>query len=231
MEDEKEVLELNVDDLFRDPDEQQDPEPTSEEPSTSSTPETKAVSKRINEVRHKTEAETQERIAKELGYENYNALKAARERKVMDEAGLDEETVAPVVEKLIQQRLADDPRMKKLAQYEEREKAEFVKTQLGEINKLTGQKFTSLDQLPADTLAMWEKTGNLKQAYLATQGEELLAKGIRHEEQGTLRHLADTSSNGTGTRTRALTEDEKKIWRSIMPDITEEELSKKTTNI
>lgn len=225
------VLEIDVEDLFKDPEETEETETTKEtKETTESSPETKAVAKRISEVKSKTETEVQERVAKEAGFESYAAMKAAQEKKIMADAGLDEDDVEAVVSKLVEKRLADDPRMKKLTAYEEREKQQFVKTQLSEINKLTGQNFTSLDQLPPETLSLWEKTGNLKQAYLATQGEELIIKGIKQSEKGTLTHLANSGSN-TGIKTRALTEEEKDIWRAIMPDITEEELSKKTTKI
>ena len=86
------------------------PEPETP-PAPTTTPETKAVSKRINEVRAQTERETREAMAKELGYESYAAMKQAKEKKVLTDAGLDEES-AKVVDKLVEQGLADDPRLK-----------------------------------------------------------------------------------------------------------------------
>lgn len=221
-------LNISIDDLFRDPEPEVQPrEETSEEPQPNMT---KAVSERINTVRRKTEAETQDRIAKELGYDSYEAMQKANEQKMLRDAGLDEEEIGAVVEKLVQKRLAEDPRLKKLEEIEANEKANFVTAQLKEINEL-GNNFASIDELPKETLDMWEKIGDLKQAYLATQGEALLKRRYSNQDKGSLRHLASPDQSSVGTKTRKLTESEKAIWRSVMPDITEEELSKKTMTI
>ena len=77
-------LNISIDDLFKDPEPEVQPrEETSEESQPNMT---KAVSERINTVRRKTEVETQDRIAKELGYSNYvviNALKTITTNQIM----------------------------------------------------------------------------------------------------------------------------------------------------
>lgn len=231
---ENETLDFTVDDLFKD-DSTTLPNDTVDTEDTPAVDEdvlmTKAVSERINSVKRKTENETQDKIAKELGYADYTELQRANEKKLLRDAGLDEEEISGVVNKLLEQRLANDPRMKKLEEYEAIEKNHFVNSQIEEINKLTGSKYTSVDQLPKDTLKVWELTGNLKQAYLATQGEALLTKKQAVKENGSLNHLASSANGGSSQKTRALTEDEKAIWRSVIPDITDDELSKKTVNV
>ena len=154
-------------------------------------------------------------------------------QKIIEEAGLNETEINTVVEKLVEKRLASDSRLKKLEELETLEKTKFVTNQLNEINNLiksTGIKYSNVDQLPKDTLEVWEKTGNLKQAFLATQGETLLMKS-QNKATTTLNHLSDTGTPGIGTKKRLLTEDEKAIYRSVLSDITEEELSKKTVDI
>ncbi len=240
IQDNEETLNINIDDLFKDPvaeepevletvENHNTPETKANEP----TEQTKAVSERINEVRRKTESETQEKIARELGYENYADMRKAKEKKLLEDAGLDEDDIKEVVEKLVAQRLADDPRMKKLEEIEAKDKATFVNSQLKEINTLTGTNFTSIEQLPKDTLDLWAKTGNLKQAYLATQGEAIILKNnAAAKNTSSLAHLASAGSNSnTHTKSRLLNEEEKAIWRSVMPDITDDELSKKTVDI
>ena len=91
----------------------------------------------------------------------------------------------------------------------------------------TGVHFKSVDELPGEVLKMWEKTGNLKQAYLAVQGESLITKQTGNKN-GDLSHLANPGAVGTGTNVRPLTQSEKDIWRMVNPDITDEELNKKT---
>ena len=229
--DENTTLELSIEELFKDPDESENDGVNTDEAPESSKVDTKAVSQRINEVRAKTQRETQEQVAKDLGYESYDEMLKAKEKRMLREAGLDEDEVSDVVDKLLEQRLADDPRLKKLKEYEERDKAIFVKKQLSEVNRLSGQTYTSVDQLPPEVLEVWQKTGDLKQAYLATKGEELLNRNNERFSNGSLEHLANGGGSGGGTKVRRLTDEEKNIWRSINPDITEEELNKKTTKI
>lgn len=223
---EDETIDIDVDALFSDDTEDNNPETP---PAPTATPETKAVSKRINEVRAQTERETREAMAKELGYESYAAMKQAREKKVLTDAGLDEES-AKVVDKIVEQRLADDPRLKKLAAIEKQQQEAFVASQLAAINSAAGTDFKSIDQLPPETLALWEKIGDLKQAYYATQGDTIFAKRRAASENGSTAHLANPGHSG-GAKTRGLTEEEKAMWRMVMPDITEEELSKKTMDV
>lgn len=224
---EDETIDIDVDALFSD-DTEEDNNPETP-PAPTATPETKAVSKRINEVRAQTERETREAMAKELGYESYAAMKQAKEKKVLTDAGLDEES-AKVVDKIVEQRLADDPRLKKLAAIEKQQQEAFVASQLAAINSAAGTDFKSIDQLPPETLALWEKIGDLKQAYYATQGDAIFAKRRAASENGSTAHLANPGRSG-GAKTRGLTEEEKAMWRMVMPDITEEELSKKTMDV
>lgn len=232
MDEEDKVLDIAIDDLFKDPEE--DVSTDNSQPTDTSKKEpselTKAMSNRINEVKAKTERETKDNIAKELGFENYADLQKSNERQVLKDAGLDDKDIEPIIQKLVDKRLAEDPRIKRLEELEARDKQVFVKEQLKEINKLvasTGVHFKSVDELPGEVLKMWEKTGNLKQAYLAVQGESLITKQTGNKN-GDLSHLANPGAVGTGTNVRPLTQSEKDIWRMVNPDITDEELNKKT---
>lgn len=232
----KEVKNFSIDDLFKDPEENEleenisQEEPVKEEGKEPSEM-TKGVSKRINEVRAATERETRDSMAKELGYKDYADFQKAQEKQTLKDAGLDDEELEPIIQKLVDKRFAEDPRMKRLEELEERDKANFVKDQLKEINKFAGTTYKDVSELPEEVLSMWGKTGNLKQAYLAIQGEALIGKSLAGKQNGTLAHLANPGAVGTGVRERPLTEAEKDIWRATIPDITEEELSKKTMPI
>ena len=193
---------------------------------------TKAMSERINTVKRKTETETRESVAKELGYASYEEMLKAKEAKTIKDAGYDAEDINELVNSLLEQRLKADPRLKKLEEYEARDKANFVNTQLAEVNKLAGTNYNSLDELPQETLDVWQKTGNLKQAYLATQGESLLKARASKPNNGSTSHLANPGASSLDKHQRALTEEEKDIYRSVLGDmITEDELSKMTTDI
>ena len=150
------------------------------------------------------------------------------------DAGLDtdDKELMAVIDKIVEERLSNDPRIKKVDDYEARQKQKFVDAQLEQINTFAGSNYTSIDQLPKDTLAMWEKTGNLKQAYLATHGEELLTKKSSSHNKGSLTHLADNGSSNSGKKARYLTDEEKDIYRSVLGDyVNEDDLAKKTRSI
>ena len=223
---------FNIDDLFKDSDSDDidtDSTTIEEQENQDKNEMTKAMSNRINEVRHKTEVETQNKIAKDLGYESYDAMIKAQEKKELQDAGYDDADAEATINKIIEKRLANDPRLKRLEEYENRDKEKFVQGQLNEINKLTGSNFTDISQLPEDTLKMWEKTGNLKQAYLATQGESLLLKKKASSENGTTTHLASSDVGNMTEKRRGLTAKEREIYKSVLGDyITDDELAKLT---
>lgn len=231
-----ESLELSIDDLFKDSEESLTQEETSIESDSSDKNSesdegmTERVRNRINDVRRKTEQDTQEKIAKELGYNSYSEMLKAKESNLIKEHGYDEEDIEKLLTPLLEARLAADPRFKKLEEIEQREKQSYIDEQLKAINKLCGNKYKSVEDLPETTRNLWAKGVELEDAYIATAGKELLTKNAANVQKGSLTHLAPTSSNG-GTKKRGLTEYEKQMYRSIMPDITEEELNSKTIDI
>lgn len=242
-EEKDDAMNFNIDDLFKDEldnDNQEDTDTIESDNNTdtnnASSEEitTEAVSKRINEVKRKTERETQDKIARELGYSSYKEMQDANKNKMLRDAGIDTDDaeLMATIDKIIEKKLADDPRIKRVDDYETQQKQKFVNTQLEQINTFAGSNYTSVDQLPKETLELWEKTGNLKQAYLATHGEELLTKKKSQSNKGSLTHLADGVSSNTGKKSRYLTDEEKEIYRSVLGNnITEAELAKKTVPI
>lgn len=229
----EEIMDIELDDLFDDPDvtpaseDDQKPEPKTLEQKKVEM--TQAVTKRINEVKSKTEKETLERVAKELGFENYAAMQKSKEADIIKKQGLNPEDVENVIEPLVLKRLADDPRLKRLEALEARERDEYIQSQLNAINTATGQTLTVKD-LPKETLDLWAKGVGLEQAYYATQGKQLIAKSKGQIENGTLEHLA-TGASTQPLKTRKLTEDEKAMYRQIAPHLTEDDLNKKTVEV
>lgn len=235
-EEKDDTMNFNIDDLFKDELDEENQEDTEDnsDKDTNTENTTEAVSRRINEVKRKTESETQDRIAKELGYASYKDMQDAKKNEKLRDAGLDtdDKELMAVIDKIVEERLSNDPRIKKVDDYEAKQKQKFVDTQLEQINTFAGSNYTSVDQLPKDTLAMWEKTGNLKQAYLATHGEELLTKKSSSHNKGSLTHLADNGSSNSGKKARYLTDEEKDIYRSVLGDyVNEDDLAKKTRSI
>jgi len=214
------ILDLNIDELLND-----DLESSTPLDETKKVELTTAMSKRINEVRAKTEQETRDKIAKDLGFESFEAMEKAKTKKEITEAGFDPEEVEKLITPLLEKRLAADPRMQKLQEYEEKDKKAYINSQLAEIEKLTGLKITEAE-LPKETLELWSKGVDLAPAYIATNS----AKIIGAAGKGSTTHLA--TGNGVGkTKVRGFTDEEKAFYKSINPSVSDEELSKKTIEV
>lgn len=189
----------------------------------------KVFSQRLKAHAAKEVAAERERIAKDLGYESYEDMQKHRESKILEDSGLNPNDVSPVVDKIVEERLKNDPRMKELASYRERQMQEFAKKELEELKQLTNGAITSMDQIPKDVLEDWQKTGSLKKSYISLHGEELILKARTQAPKASTSHLQ--SPGGTppqSSGTRPLTEEERRIWKMFNPKITDEELNQKT---
>lgn len=192
---------------------------------------TKAFAKRLAEKTSKAVAEEREKIAKDMGYESYEAMIKSKERKVIEDSGLDPESSNEAIDKIVQMRLDNDPRMQELSELRSLKVQEFGKKELSEITKLTNGEITDLNQIPKPVIELWKKCGSLKAAYLQLEGENLLAKTRSAQSKGTTDHL---QSMGAGSQTipndkRPLTAEEKRVWKIFNPNLTDEELNKMTT--
>lgn len=231
IENSEEVLDIDIDDLFKDPEESQPQEETSNEDSSKEDVNlTEVMTKRINTVRRKTEDEVSERVAKEAGYTSYAEMKKAQEEKLVRDHGFNIDDIEKVIEPLLQKRLADDPRFKKLEDLEKREQENYINTQLNAINATTGQKL-KISDLPQETIDLWRKGIDLEQAYYATHAKTLITTGTAKSTKGTLNHLAPGSNVG-GAKTRGYSAEEKSMFSSILGlggySVTEAELAEKT---
>lgn len=186
--------------------------------------ETKAFSKRLNEER--------EKIAQTLGFKTYDEMMKANENKVISDKGLDPEEVAPIVDELVEKRLQNDPRLKELEGYRKQQAKEFGQRELAEISKLTGGEISRLEQLPPDVIEEWKRTGSLKTAFLIKRGEEYITKARASSSRGGTSHLHSASGTPPASdNTRPLTNEEKIAWKTFFPNMSDEEINKKTVKI
>lgn len=189
---------------------------------------TKAFATRLKASTDKARKEERESIAKSFGYESYDAMIKARERKTYEDKGLDPDEVSPIVDELVKQKLDADPRMQELAEFRKRQVAEFGKQELAEITKLTSGKITAFNQLSKEVLDAWQKEGSLKTAYLKIEGENLITQMRSEQSKGSAEHLGNPNgSSPANTTQRHLTDKEKQMWRFFNPKVTDEELNKK----
>lgn len=193
---------------------------------------TKAFAQRLKESTQKAVAEERERIAASLGYTSYAEMEKAKENKLLEDKGLDPEQVSPIVDEIVKRKLENDPRIKELEQFKQKQVEEFAQRELNDISTLTGVKYTSLDQLPKDVIEDWRKTGSLKKSYINLHGEELILKAQHAAQRGDTSHLQNPANTApTPTDMRPLTDREKSIWKLFNRGITDEELNQKTTKI
>lgn len=191
----------------------------------------KAFAKRLSEKTEQVRKQEREAIAKELGYASYEDMIKSRERKTIEDRGLDPDEVSPVIDELVKARLDNDPRMKELETLRQRQVEEFGKRELAEITKLTDGEITSLAQLPKEVLELWKKKGSLKSAYLELEGEKLILKARREQSKGSTSHLANPAGVTTPpSNKRPLTNSEKQMWKYFNPQMTDEEINKITVD-
>ena len=202
-----------------------------EETKSNNVENTKAFATRLRESTEKARREEREAIAKSFGYDSYENMIKEREKKTYEDKGLDPDEVSPIVEQLVKQRLDNDPRMQELAEYRKQQQLEFGKRELAEITKLTGGRITNLNQLPKNVLERWQENGSLKSAYLELEGEKLIEQMRSEQSRGSAEHLGNPNgSSPANTNQRPLTEQEKQVWKFFNPNITDEELNKKTVD-
>lgn len=190
---------------------------------------TKAFAKRLKESTEKARNEERESIAKSLGYESYDAMISERQKKLLEEKGLDPEEVSPIVDKLVKEKLDNDPRMQELAELRKKQIAEFGKKELSELTQLTGGEIKRLEDVPKDVIELWKTKGSLKAAYIELHGEELIIKARSEQNKGSTGHLnMPTGSSPNNTAYRPLTKEERDNYKFFNPGMTDEELDKIT---
>lgn len=194
----------------------------------SSVENTKAFAHRLKESTEKARREERESIAKSLGYESYDDMITKQNNKMLEDKGFDPDEVTPIVDELVKQRLATDPRMAELEEFRKQKVLDFGTKELAEITKLTGGKITAFSQLPENVIKLWQERGSLKSAYLELEGEKLIMEARINASKGTTEHLqSPNGSTPPSNNQRHLNEEEKKMWRYFNPGVTDEELNKK----
>ena len=169
---------------------------------------TKAFAKRLAEEKEKIRKEERDAIAKQAGYNSYDDLVRHKENKEVEEAGLDPEAFQGVFDKLYEERVKSDPRMRELEEYRNAKAQEWANNQLKEITELTGGKITKLDQVEKEVFDAVRPGGTLVDAYMSIHGKEVVQE-LRNtkkleQSEGSTRHLNDSSSNPVSTTYREL---------------------------
>lgn len=190
---------------------------------------TKAFANRLQ--KRTTEAVTaeQERIAKEMGFNTYDEMMKSRQNKAIEDKGLDPEVVSPIIDELVNDRLAKDPRMAELDALRQERVNAFADKELKELSKLTGIEYTSLDKIPKDVIEDWKTSGSLVKSYMSLHGADLLRATRKAAAAGTTDHLASPkgTSAPTPSNMRHLTDQERSVYKQMIRGITDKELDEK----
>lgn len=195
--------------------------------------ETQAFAHRLKEATIKARNEERESVAKGLGYESYADMQKKHEAEMLKENGFNPEDVSPVVEQLVQKRLAEDPRLKEFEVYRQERVNTWAKQELADLKELTGGKISKLEDVPKDVIEAWKTKGSLKAAYLELKGETLIKEiqtGIASaQNRSTTNHLKTPSGVPaplTGSNKRPFTPQEREIYKLFNSGVTDEQLSK-----
>lgn len=180
---------------------------------------TKAFAKRLAEEKEKIRREERDAIAKQAGYNSYDDLVRHKENKEVEEAGLDPDAFQGVFDKLYEERVKSDPRMRELEEYRNAKAKEWANSQLQEITDLTGGKITKLDQIEQAVFDAVRPGGSLVDAYMSLHGREVVqqlrsSKKLEQSE-GSTQHLNDHSLNPVSATFRNLTPEESSMYRQF----------------
>lgn len=199
--------------------------------------ETQAFARRLREATGKARNDERESIAKSFGYESYDAMVKAREADILREKGLDPEDVSPVVEQIVEQRIATDSRLQELEAYRQDRMSAWAKQELAELTTLTDGKISTWEDVPKDVLEAWKTKGSLKAAYLELRGEMLIREMrtsiASGQSKGSTGHLASPAGAPAASNEgkRPFTEEERRIYKMFNPGVTDEQLSKMTKDV
>ena len=195
--------------------------------------ETQAFARRLKSATTKARNEDRESIAKSFGDESYAAMQKAREDEMLKSKGFDPEEVSPVVEELVQKRLAEDPRLKEFDTFKQERVNAWAQGELAELKELTDGKITKFEDIPKEVIESWKVKGSLKKAYLEHCGEALLkevkTQVASGQNRGSTNHLGSPQGAPTSTNNlnkRPYTQHEKDVYKLFNPGVTDEELSK-----
>jgi hypothetical protein len=188
------------------------------------------VRKRINQVKAKTEQETLERVAKENGFENYQAMQKSKELKLFAEKGLEESAAMEVFNKLFEDRKKTDPDFIELQKYKEVQANKWAEDELKKFNELTGLTY-KLEDLPTEVFTDAKNKKSLTKALMGWKGDEVLKAVVikkAAEQNGTAEHLKQISSGSNESSFKQITPEAMRYYKSAFPNMSEDDIKKKS---
>lgn len=204
---------------------EEESEQTPSETPTSPVDQTKAFATRLKEEVAKAREKDRQELAESFGYENWSAyLEAQQNNKFLDK-GLDPEAVKPLIKDFIHEDPDYIEAMKYKAEKEELEKEMFAKSAIDALNRRYGTNYSSVNELDADTVEMWNKGTPLEKAFAANHISELQEMAVKKaQRESGKEHLKPVTGSSPKQTLKDVSADEIKYAK--MFGFTEEELRK-----
>lgn len=199
-----------------DPEPVANPEPVADPPS-----ETKAFSERLKKEK--------EKLAKQLGYDSWEAALEAKTNNTLLDKGIDPTTVKPLLKELMEA----DPDYRAAIEYKkEREEIEqkiWADNELKKLNEKFGIKIKDINSLDDNVIKLWNSGLSLEKAYAAEHYEDIQKAAIK---RGNIRqtgkeHMIDPAVSGSNTDTvKKPTAEQISYFRALNPGVSDEDIIK-----
>lgn len=187
----------------------------------------KAYAERLNKDRERIRSEERERIAQDFGYTNWAEYMEHQTNMKLLDNGLDPEEVRPVIKELIK----SDPEYLEAMEYKKKEEAakarQWGEEEVRKLNSKFGTSFSSIDDLDAETIKLFNSGISLDRAYASQHYEELQdlavkkAKIVNGKEH--LRNPQTSTQISTDVKYE-ISDKEFKKFKAINPYATEEQI-------
>lgn len=187
----------------------------------------KAYAERLNKDRERIRSEERERIAQDFGYTNWDEYVEHQTNMKLLDKGLDPDEVRPVIKELIK----SDPEYLEAMEYKKKEEAakarQWGEEEVRKLNSKFGTSFSSIDDLDAETIKLFNSGVSLDRAYASQHYEELQDLAVKKAKiVNGKEHLRNpqTSTQISPDVKYEISDKEFKKFKAINPYATEEQI-------
>lgn len=205
--------------------EQPDAQPTTpvEPPNFSKT---KEYSERLNRDRAKIESELRLSLAQEEGFDSWEEYQNHKQEEKIANLGYDPDSLKPIVEELLKSHPSIKEAEKIRKEREEQEALRWAKEELESVNIKYGTKYKSIEEVGEEVKKLWEKGIPLEKAYAIENLENVTSKVTEAAiaKSHSKDHLQSVKGNSTTVEAISISDEEKRIMKSVFPNITDAQI-------
>ena len=179
---------------------------------------TQAFAKRLKEEKAKARLEERQAIAESFGYNSWQEYADAQTNNKILDKGMDPDSVRDILKDLIYTNPEYVEAMKYKKEKEELEKEIFASNSIKKLNETYGTSYSSVNELDAETVRMWNEGTPLEKAFAANNMSTLIdnavKKAISSRDNGKS-HLTNVSGSAEQSKTREATSDELRVAKAF----------------